>query len=165
MAANKLEFVPIELSSMKDMLAGVVSDLQQKDAAEVDLYLEKGQSRFDCVYAVLQECLSKFFVVYNKDVIGIVAHKDVFEKGYRIAVLCILTTNKVKKYHKQYYIAAKKFISSVAKNYDVLVCEIIDNYHESIKMASKLGFVNFVEREIKGKKLLVHMLRVSHGMD
>ena len=52
MAANKLEFVPIELPAMKEKLQKVVDDLQEKDRIEVEAYLREEQTVFDCVYNV-----------------------------------------------------------------------------------------------------------------
>ena len=87
------------------------------------------------------------------------------QAGYDIALLCVLTTNAVKKYPKQYYIASKRFISSLLANYDMLVCEVLDGYAQTLKMASKFGFVKAAEYERKGSKLIVEVLRISHGLD
>ena len=138
---------------------------KREDKIEVEAYLKEEQTVFDCVYNVLCECIDKYFVVCNEEIIGIVAHKPVTQEGHKIALLCVLTTNVVKKYPKQYYIASKKFISSLIASYDMLVCEILNTYDATLKMASKLGFQKALEYERKGIKFIVEVLRISHGLD
>lgn len=168
MAVNKLQFVPIQLPVMKQVLESVVKDLQEKDSKEVELCRNENESKFDCVYNVLNQCVEKYFVCCYDEIIGIVAYKVVQEKGYDLALLCILTTNKVKKHPKMYYIAGKKFVSAVVADYDAAVCEILEGYNSSLKMAQKLGFKKIAERQIKGHTLLVHVLRIernANGLD
>lgn len=165
MAGNELKFVPIELPEMNLELQELVEDLQEKDAKEVEINKAPDETIYDCVYNVLCSCVDRFFVVCNEDIIGVVAHQPVMKDGYDIAVLCVLTTNKVKKYPKQYYLAAKRFISSLVANYDALVCEILDSYSSSLKMAKKFGFNKAAEYERNGSKLIVEVLRISHGLD
>lgn len=160
MAANKLQFVPILLPEMKPALESVVKDLQEKDTIEVELSLSEGETTFDCIYKVLTQCVEKHFVCCYGDIIGIVAYKIVQEQGYDFALLCILTTNKVKKHPKMYYKAAQQFIGALAPEYDGLVCEILEGYEPSLKMAAKLGFKHVATREVKGYNLLAHVLRI-----
>lgn len=163
MVANKLQFVPIQLPEMTLALEQTVKDLQDKDLKEVELCLAEKETPYDCVYNVLKDCVEKFFVIAYGDVIGVVGYKTVCKDGYDIAVLCILTTNKVKKHSKMYYVAAEQFISSVAAEHDALACEILEGYDASIKMANKLGFKKVAEREVKGYNLLAYVLRIERN--
>lgn len=165
MAVNELEFVPVNLPEMSLELEEFVNDLQEKDKKEVELCSQPDETPYECVHNVLLSCIDRFFVVYNEEIIGLVAHRPVMKDGYDIAVMCVLTSNKVKKYHKQYVLAAKRFVSSLAANYDAIVCEILDGYTSSLNMAKKLGFQKAAVYERNGGKFIVEVLRISHGLD
>lgn len=168
MVENSLRFVPIEFPKDDNTLKDVVSNLQMNDAIEVELACVENQTQYDCIHSVLQECEEKYFVVSHEDIIGIISYKSVLENGYDIAILNVLTTNMVQKHPKDYYVAAKHFIASVATDHDALVCAILEGYDSCLKMAKKLGFQIVDERVTKGYKLLAHVLRTQrgkHGLD
>lgn len=165
MAGNSLQFIKLELPKMEQQLKYVADHLQEKDAIEVSLYKEDGQTNYECLYNVLRECIDPCLVLSHGDIIGVIGHKPVAKDGYDIALMCVLTTHNIKKHHKDYFKAAKQFVSALASEYDAVVCEVLDGYEPSIKMLDKFGFALAAEYERKDHKILVKVLRIFHGND
>lgn len=166
MAENSLKLVPIDLNSMKPLLKEVVKNFQDKDREEVCCYIKDKENMVEHIASVLDKCQEKNFVYSGNDIIGIAACQTLEYDSLKIGCLCVLTTNLVKKHAKDYFICGKRFVNSLIKKHDMVVCEIMSDYESSMKMSKKLGFSILSREKRNGKDFSIKILKgVKNGLD
>lgn len=165
MVENKLDFVPI-CDETFDALSYIFSlNLLPKAKEEYDIAYPGKEPLVEKVKKALKTLQDAFFVMFGGDILGVVGRKKIEQNGMVVSCLFASTTSGIVKYPIQYYKAAKRFVSSMAKDSDVLLFSVPKDFDKAISIIDKLGFTTISLDEINGRKIITKILRCNHGVD
>lgn len=165
MVENKLDFVPV-CEETFDALSYVFSlNLLPKAKEEYDIAYPGKEPLVEKVKKALKTLQDAFFIMFGGNILGVVGRKKIEQNGMVISCLFASTTKEIVKYPIQYYKAAKRFVDSMAKDSDVLLFSMPENFDRAISIIDRLGFTTISVDEIKGRKIVTKILRCDHGVD
>ena len=165
MVENKLDFVPM-CDETFDALSHIFSlNLLPKAKEEYDIVYPGNQPVSEKVIKALKTLQDAFFIMFGGDILGVVGRKKIEQNGMTISCLFASTAVGITKYPIQYYKAAKKFVADMAKDSDILLFSVPENFDRAISIIDRLGFTTISVDELNGRKIVTKILRCKHGVD